>query len=264
MTALAAGLLFLCHLQNFLFGVGAALVLVVFADATMRRRLWGVAALVPAAGALVLWHRHGWLAGGSADRRNSPVYAYKALIWARRADRAGAPMLRDLGHRLAEVPDHALRGFTDGIDVRATWTLLFVVAFYFALGIAGRWVRSAEDEPSPAVGIAAWVIFLGALFAYLALPHHLLDFDIATLAPRFVPLALAMLLVAIPAGLARYPGAARWLLPLPAFVFARFTVGSWSSTTGVTPTRPRTFARWSPRRSRASGRWVCRSTASRA
>jgi hypothetical protein len=66
------------------------------------------------------------------------------------------------------------------------------------------------------------VAFLGALTAYIVLPHHLNEFDIVTFFPRFAPLVLLMALLVIPRGLRRYTRASLLigtLLAIPAVVF---------------------------------------------
>ena len=66
--------------------------------------------------------------------------------------------------------------------------------------------------------IAGWVLLLGALTAYLGLPHHLREFELMTFYPRFAVLVLAMLLLVIPASLRRLDGIGRVIVVLPAVV----------------------------------------------
>jgi hypothetical protein len=224
-TAGAALLLFLSHLQNFLYGLCAAAAFILFCRAPWRRRLLGAAAFMPALGALVWWQTHADFFGDSQEERKTASYAWSALRAARLGDKGHRPVMVDVMDRLYDLPNHALRSFYDGADVRAARTLLVLVLLYFCLGLAGNSAGAQEttsQPPSrrPRLTLACWVAFAGALFAYLALPHHLQSFELMTFFPRFAPLAVAMMLPLIPAGLTRWNGELRRLLPLPAVLFA--------------------------------------------
>ena len=66
--------------------------------------------------------------------------------------------------------------------------------------------------------LAGWITFLGALLAYLGLPHHLREFELMTFYPRFSVLAVSLGLLVIPASLRRLDGPVRPLLLAPALV----------------------------------------------
>jgi hypothetical protein len=217
-TAALALLLFLSHLQNFLYGVCAALAFVVFCRVPWRRRLLGVAALLPAVAALAWWQRHASFNANTQTQSRTLSFAWNALRVARLSDLGWRRTWgNDLLYRLYELPSYALRSFYDGVDVRAARTLVVLMLLYFFLGLAGR--PGDERDQRPRMVAACWVAFAGALFAYLALPHHLPIYELMTFFPRFAPLAMAMMLPLVPAGLKRLPAEMRALLPLPAVIF---------------------------------------------
>jgi hypothetical protein len=218
-TALAAFLLFLSHLQNFLYGVCAGLTFVVFCRTSWRRRALAVAAFLPALGALSWWHVRSSFDGDALAQRKTLAYVWSAVKGARLADIARRPLADDLLDRIYSLPSHALRSFQDGVDTRAARTLLVLVLLYFFLGLGGRAASGEAGRVRPRMVVACWVAFAGVLFAYLALPHHLLTFELMTFFPRFAPLAMAMMLPLIPAGLVRFSGELRLLLPVPALLF---------------------------------------------
>jgi hypothetical protein len=216
----AAVLLFLCHLQNFLYGVAAALAFVLFCRASWQRRLLGAAALLPSVAALLWWKGHSLPGDPVQDKRNTVSYVWSTLKAARLADMGGVRRLGiDVLDRLYDLPGHALRSFTDGVDVRACRTLMMLILLYGCLGLLARaFERSRLAERPARMVVACWVAFGGAVFAYLALPHHLPAFDLMTFFPRFAPLAVAMMLPLVPAELKRFGGGLRWLLLFPALL----------------------------------------------
>jgi hypothetical protein len=224
-TAALALLLFLSHLQNFLYGVCAALAFVVFSGARSwrrhwRRRLLALAALVPALAALARWQVHAAFDADARVQQKTLSFAWASLKGARVSDVGWRrSWWDDLLSRLYDLPTHALRSFSDGVDTRAARTLLVLVLLYFFLGLAGRAHRDDEPDERPRMAVACWVAFAGALFAYLALPHHLQAYDLMTFFPRFAPLAMVMMLPLVPAGLKRFSGELRALVPLPAVIF---------------------------------------------
>jgi hypothetical protein len=215
-TAAMAALLFLSHLQNFLYGVCAGLAFVVLCRAGWRRRLLTATAYLPALAALAWWQGHASFEGDTDTRRKTVGFVWSAVRGARLSDLGGRSLAADLADRLSLLPTHALRSFYDGVDIRTARTLLVLVALYFCLGLAGWVVDRPAEERRPRVTAACWVAFGGALFAYLALPHHLQVFELMTFFPRFAPLAVAMMLPLIPGGLKRASPEVRALLPLPA------------------------------------------------
>jgi hypothetical protein len=216
LTAALAVLLFLCHLQNFLYGLGAAAVFVLFSAVPWRRRLAVLGVIVPA---LALGGR--WLRGGGRPAPQGLGHAWRAVVTSRLGELPGGrhPWLVDLKSRLFALPANALRGFTDRSDVKAGNALLLLIGVYFLMGVAARYLLPGPRQEAPRMRIAVWVAFLGALAAYLLLPHHLNAFEIVTLFPRFAPLVLLMMLPLVSRSLGRFTGPLGALLVVPAVVF---------------------------------------------
>jgi hypothetical protein len=223
-AAALAVLLFLSHLQNFLYGMCAAMAFVLFCGrvVTWRRRGLAAAALLPAVAAIAWWQIHAGFATDTSGQRKTLSFAWSALKTARVTEMGWRPRWGvDLLGRIYDLPAHALRSFLDGVDFRGARTLLVLVLLYFCLGLAGQAQATVEgeDRPRPRMAAASWVAFGGALFAYLALPHHLQAYELMTFFPRFAPLTMVMMLPLMPAGLKRLSGELRALLPLPAVLF---------------------------------------------
>lgn len=218
MAALAA-VLFLCHLQNFLFGVCAAVAFALFSAVPWRRRLVALAAFLPAVGALVQWQLT-----QRPDAWNRPrglAFAWQAVKWARlQVLPRGVPWpwWVDFKNRLALIPEHALRAFHDRSEVDAAKAIILVIGFYLLVAAAGRALLPGPRGERPRMRTATWVAFGGALAAYYLLPHHLNEFDIVTFYPRFAPLVLLMALPLISRGLRHFPVSHRAILMMPAVV----------------------------------------------
>ena len=209
--------LFLCHLQNFLFGVCAALAFVALSGGRWPRRLLALGALAPATAASLYWHFTTRFADDPLGRKRTIGFAWEAIKSARLAEMEDRSVWKDILFRLESVPVHLLRGFNDGSDVRGARALLLVLGAYVVLGLCARWARPADPAgPGPRLQGAAWVAFLGACAAYLSLPHHLPALELTTLAPRFSVLMVLMGLLVVPAGLRGFTGPRRAVLLLPA------------------------------------------------
>jgi hypothetical protein len=215
-TGLLAVLLFLCHLQNFLFGLCAAAAFILFAGVKWKRRLLALTTLAPALACLVIWHVTREFEGPLAVQRKSLGYAWEVLRRQRLIDLEGRAWLSDLSTRLKILPIHALRGFTDGVDYAACKALLVAIGGYMVVALVGLGAFSI-GEPRPRMRIASWVVLLGAVVAYVGLPHHLAEFELMTFYPRFSVLVLALALVVIPGSLRRFDGVGRVMVLLPAF-----------------------------------------------
>jgi hypothetical protein len=218
-AAALALLLFLCHLQNFAYGVCAAGVYVLFSAVPWRRRLLALTTALPSVAALLWWQRH--LRPDALHRPRNLAFAWKTVKAIRLSElpRGHHPWLADLKARANMIPAHTLRGFSDGIEVKACHALLLLIAIYFCLGLAGRFLIRVRSPERPRMRASAWVAFLGAFAAYFILPHHLNEFDIVTFFPRFAPLVVLMMLPLIPRGLRRFTGGMGALLSVPALVF---------------------------------------------
>jgi hypothetical protein len=219
-TAAIAFLLYLCHLQNFLYGLCAAAAFALFAAVPWRRRLLAMATFAPAVLGMVWWQRNAH--PDTWHRPRGLKYAWWALRMRRQHDLPGGPhpWLTDLGRRLLAIPDHALRGFTDNTHVPAAKMVQLLVVVCFVLGLVGRLAVPGPVPQQQRMRTSSWVAFLGVVLAYCLLPHHLNEFDIVTFFPRFAPLLILMALPLIPAGLRRYRG---WLSVLVAAPLVAFS-----------------------------------------
>jgi len=220
-TAAVAILLYLCHLQNFLYGVCAALAFAALAAAPIRRKLISATALVPAFVALGYWHLTTPPVSGQA--KLTPSLAWLFLKSHRLNDLGRHKLLDDLWQRILLIPSHAMRAFVDQINVPACRGLVLIMAAYLCIGLLAWRPPDAPLRDRSArrrrMRLAGLVAFAGALTAYLALPHHLQELELMTFFPRFSVLVLLMFLLLVPAGLLRLRGAFFLALPLPALVF---------------------------------------------
>jgi hypothetical protein len=219
-AAAVASLLFLCHLQNFLYGVCAAFAFAALAAVPLRRRLLTATALFPAAAGLAYWHFTSPPVTGQA--KLTPALAWRFLKAHRLDDLGRGQVLTDLWQRILLIPSHAMRAFTDESNVPACRALCLIAAVYVVAGLVARRPRDEWPAPRPVrrrrMRLAGLVAFLGALTAYLALPHHLQELELMTFFPRFSVLVLLTFLLLVPAGLLRYRGLLAVLVPLPALV----------------------------------------------
>ena len=209
-TAVAAAALFLCHLQNFLFGVCAAGALLLFAGVPWRRRLLGGLAFLPAVGLLLRWHLTRSFEGGGEERKTL-TFAWLSLRGERLSDMHGHTVLRDFALRFRDLPYHLLRGFVDEIDVVASCALLVILGAFMILGIVALFAPRT-DAPPARLRIASAIIFGGALLAYLGLPHHLRSYELMTFYPRFSVLLVLIGTLLVPGALLRFEGFSRLLL----------------------------------------------------
>jgi hypothetical protein len=220
-AAMLAVLLFLCHLQNFLYGLCAALAFAVLVPASWRRKAVAVLALAPALCTLVWWHLQAPTVIGQA--RLTPALAWSFLKRHRLDDLGRHKLVVDLWNRILLIPAHAMRAFVDEINVPACKVVCLIMAVYILVGVVvGFRLRRVQDGNTfrrVPLALAGVISFLGALTAYLALPHHFQEMELMTFFPRFSVLVLLMLLLLVPGGLARSRGLLAVLLPLPAIVF---------------------------------------------
>ncbi|HEX7509622.1 MAG TPA: hypothetical protein VF550_22825 [Polyangia bacterium] len=220
-TAAVASLLFLCHLQNFLYGVCASLAFALFSAASIRRKLLAATALLPSFAGLAYWHL--WSPPVAGQAKLTPALAWSFLKRHRLADLGSEKLHIDLWHRITSIPLNAMRAFVDEVNVPACKGLFLIMVAY---GLIGALAWRAADEPPETralrkrrMRLAGLIGFLGALTAYLALPHHLQELELMTFFPRFAVMVLLMFLLLVPAGLLRLRGLFVLLLPLPALVF---------------------------------------------
>jgi hypothetical protein len=216
-TAGAAAALFLCHLQNFLYGICAAGALILFAGVPWRRRLLGALTFLPSAGLLLHWHFSRSFEANEAQRKTFG-FAWNALRSERVNDLHNRPVLRDFGQRFHDLQYHLLRGFTDEIDVAGTRALLLLMLAFLLLGLLGL-AAPRTAAPRARLRLAGVIIFAGALVAYLGLPHHLRVYELMTFYPRFSVLMVLTGTLLIPGALRRFEGSLRVLLLGPPLLF---------------------------------------------
>jgi hypothetical protein len=219
-TAAAAALLFLCHLQNFLFGLCAAAAFILFSGVPWRRRVLGLFSFVPAIGLLLYWHfsREFEFA---AEERKSFAFAWQALRGERLGDLGARPIWEDFAQRFRDLPFHLLRGYVDQIDVAASRALLIVLGTLFVLGMAG-FMAPRSVLPRGRLRFAGVIVFGGTLVAYLGLPHHLRSYELMTFYPRFSVLMVLMGTLLIPGALRRIEGFGRLLVLVPPMLLGAF------------------------------------------
>jgi hypothetical protein len=215
-TAAVAVFLFLCHLQNFLYGVGAVLAFALLASLPWRRRLLGASTLLPALAALAYWR----LVGSVANAAANPTfeYAWGLIKRHRLKDLGRKTVLNDLRERLLGLPGHTMRSFSDQVDIAACRALLVVIAVYLVAGLVAWRLLPAPSPARPRLRMwpALLMAFLAALAAYLVLPHHLSELELMTFFPRFAVLVVLLAIALVPAGLGRVRGVLRLVVPLPA------------------------------------------------
>jgi hypothetical protein len=216
-TAAMALFLFLCHLQNFFYGVGAVLAFALLVSVPWRRRLLGASTLLPALAALA--YRQ-FVASMSAAPQPQLAYVWALVKRHRLGELGGRTFLRDFYERLLLIPVHTLRGFADQVDVRACKALLLVIAVYLVAGLMAwavlPWQKSLRRKPR--MWPALLVVFAGALVAYLLFPHHLNEMGLTTFFQRFAVLVALTAIALVPAGLGRVSGVLRLVVPMPAVV----------------------------------------------
>lgn len=213
LVAGAAVLLYLCHLQNFLYGLLAAGCFVVFVRATIVRRALGLAALVPSCLALVAWRVGTRFQDDPADQRHTLAYAWDYVVKARLVDKGPKPWLEDFRDRCITLPRILLKGFTDGSHLTGARLVLMAMAVYLLLGLAGFLLPGRSPRRFK---VAAGLVAFGAALAFFGLPHHLPAYELQTFFPRFAPLLVLTGLLVLPSGLRRYRGRGGYALLLPA------------------------------------------------
>jgi len=178
-------------------------------------------AIAAAMAGLAYWHFSSPPVHGQAKLTTALAWGF--LKRHRLDDLGRRTVLDDLWGRIILIPAHAMRSFVDEINVPACKGLFLIMVAYVLVGLfswpaanqppEGRYLRRRRMR------LAGFISFLGALAAYLALPHHLQEMELMTFFPRFSVLVLLMFLLLVPAGLLRLRGGFALLLPVPALVF---------------------------------------------
>lgn len=202
--AVAGVVLFLCHLQNLLFGLCGAAVIVVFCSASIKRRLTTVASLLPTFASLVYWNLHTTFTADPNEQKKTLAFAWEAIKAARLVDLGKRTWKADFTDRFEILSISVMRGFQDMSDVAGFKAVIAVLAAFFVISAFG-YLLPGSKQKRPSFRIASVFLTLGALTAYLALPHHLWAFELMTFFPRFSVLLILLLIPLIPAGLRRLP-----------------------------------------------------------
>lgn len=191
LLAASSSLLYGFHLETYGIGLIAALALLATARSSPLRRSLTVASLLPSVVLFAAWHVSTPYLRGPAQRTLAD--AFSALVATRKAEVAGSWTSEVLG-RLAAIPTHLLRGFRDGSDQIASVAVLLVVLAYAILALKPMF-RTAPNHP---LRWARPTLFVIALVAYIALPHHFDAYEAMSVAPRLAPLVVAAALAALP------------------------------------------------------------------
>jgi hypothetical protein len=184
-------LLYGFHLETYGLGCVAVLALLATARSSASRRSLAVLALLPSIALFSIWHVNTPYLRAPAQRTLGD--AFHALIATRKAEATGSWVSEILG-RLEALPTHLLRGFRDGSDRVASLTILVVVVAYAIVVLRPRF-RGVPNHP------LRWTrptLFVIALLAYVALPHHFDAYEAMSVAPRLAPLVVAAALAALP------------------------------------------------------------------
>jgi len=220
LVAALAFLLFLCHLQNHLYGLCAGLAFAVLVPSTWRRKVLAALSLVPSLGGLAYWHLSSPPVAG--QRPLTPAAAWGFLKHHRLGDVGNRGWGIDLTDRVRALPGNAMRAFVDEADVSACKALCLIMGVYAAVGLIGlvrrRSIGDGRTTRGLQLALAGAIAAFGAMLAYMALPHHLQELELMTFFPRFAVLVLLIALLLVPSGLLRLRGVLALLLPLPAVV----------------------------------------------
>ena len=220
--AVCGVVLFLTHLQNLIFGLCGAATFLVLCRASLSRRLGTAAALVPTFASLLYWNFRTSFEGDPNQQKKTLAFAWESIKAARLADLGARTWAADLADRLVGMlPVSVMRGFVDLSDVVGYRALMLVLAAFFIMALIA-YALPRSLQPRPTFTVACFVLALGGLTAYLALPHHLRAFELMTFFPRFSVLAVLLLIPLVPAGLRRLPWHTSLLALAPVVVFGVF------------------------------------------
>lgn len=190
--ALLAAALFLFHLLHYLFFLCVAVGAIVLSFTSLKRRLVMIAGLVPSFLLFAYWQ----LQERAAATVKGPGLEYALrLFWQSRRD-------IHLSSRLGGLSAHLLKGFSDGADRRGAALLLALLTAFVVTGFLGY--QQKKPAVAPRFVVLGPIALAGGFLAYLTLPHHMREFDVMTLFPRFSVTLGALLVLAVPAALSRH------------------------------------------------------------
>lgn len=191
-AALGCGL-FTCHLETYAIGVVMTVAMAATARVPMRQRARSLAALLPSVALATAWTAGTpYLRGAAGGRSLAGVFT--AMMGVRRAELGARSVLADLSSRFEGLPHHLLRGFRDGADRFASLAIIFLVV---AIAVS-LWRPTLRAPPGHALARCRLVLPAIALTGYLALPHHLDEYEAMSVAPRLAPLLVLACIAALP------------------------------------------------------------------
>jgi hypothetical protein len=201
--ACAAVALSLTHLLAFAFAAAAVVVVSLCAGRPWRTRVRAPLLILPALVLSIGWARTSTYRG----RDVSWLEVLRAAGAARAAEWQRLSPARDALERLRLLPEHLLRGFTDRVDVTASWLVLGLLVAYAAVGWFGR--ARSRDRTLATVDRASICVLLAAALCYWLVPHHLPQLELMSFYPRFSVVLVALLPLVIPRGPLRVPARVR-------------------------------------------------------
>ena len=202
-------LLYLCHVQTYGLALVTACALCCAPGAVRAARVAALLSMLPSLIVLYLWQSRGIF---SADLALSVAQAPRKGLWYTlhsffhaRLSELSSPsrLLFDPLHRLFLFQVHLLRGFRDYSDQVMSNVFLIALAVLIGLGLVVGRAHQKDAEPPDSPRALRLLPPLLALGAYLALPHHIAEFQ--TIYPRFAILSAVLSFSLIPPALRLLP-----------------------------------------------------------
>lgn len=197
--------LYLGHVQTYGLALLIVLAFIGVPGPGLTRRLAVLVAIVPSLTALYSWQSRGIfsadLTPGAAQVASKGLgYTMRAFWHARSAELSGPwQLLFDPAKRLFLFQVHLLRGFMDVSDqLMSNVFLIALLVLVVVPSIVGSTHHPALEGSQPS-RLLRLVPLLVALGAYLALPHHIAEFQ--TIYPRFAILSAVLSFGLIPPAL---------------------------------------------------------------
>lgn len=185
-----ATLSFFLHLESYALAMGLSALLLLASRKPLAQTVAVAAALCPSAALFLLWQRTSAAAGAPPSLWG----ALQDLLATRRAEMGDLTVWRELVRQLDGLRVHLLRGFKDGHNLVAS-TLLVATMLAFALASRAKGLKAPADAPLSRLRVLAVV---GALFAYLILPHHWDAHEAMSLSPRLAPIVVGLAIAVLP------------------------------------------------------------------
>jgi hypothetical protein len=202
-------LLYLCHVQTYGLSLVIACALCLVPGSLWSARVAVFLSILPSLIVLYMWQSKGIFSADLAlsvaqAPRKGLWYSLQSFLHARLSELSSpSRLLIDPLYRLFLFQVHLLRGFTDFSDQVMSNVFLIALAVLIGLGhVVGRKHRQDVGTPFPPLALRLLPPLL-ALGAYLALPHHIAEFQ--TIYPRFAILSAVLSFSLIPPALRSVP-----------------------------------------------------------